>query len=59
VPSHRIFLLLHSTHALLVDIRREPGGLDGFPEVSDSAPGDRSPTEDWNVWNIVTVFLVA
>jgi hypothetical protein len=46
MPSHRIFRLLHSTQALLVEIRREPGGRDGFPELSVSAPGERSPVED-------------
>jgi hypothetical protein len=46
VPSQRILRLLHSTHALLVDILREPGGRDGFPELSVSAPGERRPLDD-------------
>jgi len=54
VPSQRIFLRLHSTHALLVDIRREPVAREGLlEEPSLSAPGDRRPTDDWKVWNMV------
>lgn len=51
-PSQRILRLLHSTHALLVDMRRDPGGRDGLPEASMSASGDRIAAEDWKVWNM-------
>jgi hypothetical protein len=46
--------LLHSTQALLVDILRDPGGREGFPApLSLSAPGERIPTDDWKVWNML------
>lgn len=55
VPSQRIFLRRHSTQALLVDMRRAPAARVGLLEVlSPSEPGDRSPTEDWKVWNMLT-----
>jgi hypothetical protein len=54
VPSQRIFRRLHSTQALLVEIRREPVARDGLlEEPSLSAPGDLMPTDDWKVWNMV------
>ena len=36
-PSQRIFLRLHSTQALLVDIRLEPDDRPDFPESLPSA----------------------
>ena len=56
MPSQRIFRRLHSTQALLVDIRRDPAARAGLllAAPSLSAPGDRSPTDDWKVWNMLS-----
>jgi hypothetical protein len=52
VPSQRIFRRLHSTHALLVEMRREPAVRVGLPATLSSALGDRMPAADWKVWNM-------
>jgi len=43
----------HSTQALLVEMRREPGGRKGLPGLSLSASGERKVADDWKVWNMV------